>query len=106
MKIDRGGDLVVRKQLQLQKSGMRSRFFILFFSQWVRSGCDLGRARTGFSEDHADSWQCFRSVSRRCGWVCFRRGCNVAGVAVAQQGLAGGWDDVRPPLPSRPRELV
>jgi len=104
--MDRGGDLVVQKQLQLQKSGMRSRFLILCFSQWARSGSDLGRARTGFSEDHADSWRCFRTVSRRCVCVCFRRGYNVAGVAVAQQGLVGGWDLVRPPLPLRPRVLV
>ena len=95
----------MRKQLQLQNSEMRSRFLICF-SQWVGSGSDLGRARTGFSEDHADSWRSFRTVSRRCVCVCFCRGYNVAGVAVAQQGLVGGWDLVRPPLPLRPRVLV
>jgi len=100
MKIDHGGDLVVRKQLQLQKLGMRSLVLVLL------SESDQDVILSGFFEDHADSGRCLRTVSRRCVCVFFRRGCDVAGVAVAQQGLAGGWDLVRPPLPLRPRVLV
>jgi len=100
MKIDRGGDLVVRKQLQLQISGMRSRV-LTFLSE-----SDQDVILSGFFEDHADSWRCLRTVSRRCVCVCVRRGCDAAGVAVAQQGLAGRRDLVRPPISLRPRVLV